>query len=376
MRQGFMQVYAAPAAIASLLFAVSLLFAAGLLLAGRAGAEDGARVQDGGVPAVKVVTAEAAGAFETRSFFGRVRARETVDLSFEVGGRLEILDAVEGDRVDRGSPLARLDQAPFKRAVERAEVTLRQENRRFERAAKLMQSSAGSRVRLEDAETSRDLAAVALREARDDLEDATILAPFDGLVAERLTPNFTNVEPGRPILRLHDMSEVRVELDLPERLLIQAGDPAQIRFMVRMPDQDGAVAVRFVEFHAQTDRVGQSYIVTLAFPDAKSVFLVPGASVTVIAELPAPKAGLVLPASALLIGPERNASVLVLETSEGGLAGLAVLRRQPVDVRSRTGTRFLVTGLPEGAEVVAVGGHLLREGQAVRRYTRLVVEER
>jgi len=369
MGQGLSKMYAALAAVAS------------LLSAGSVAADDGSGVPGDNIPAVKVVTAKSAAAFQTRSFFGRVRARETVDLSFEVGGRLEVLDAVEGDRVAAGSLLARLDQAPFKRTVERAEVTLRQESRRFDRAAKLMQSSAGSRVRLEDAETTRDLAAVALREARDDLEDATILAPFDGLVAERLTPNFTNVDAGRPILRLHDMSEVRVELDLPERLLIRTGDPSRIRFTVRLPDRDDPVVLRFVEFHAQTGRVGQSYIVTLAFPDAKSVFLVPGASVTVHAQVPSPAAGLVLPVSALLIGPERDASVLVLEAaaddSAGEVApGLATLRRQPVEVRSETGTSLFVTGLAEGAEVVAVGGHLLRAGQQVRRYTRLVVEER
>ncbi len=361
MRQCFSKMYAAAGAVAS------------LLLVGPAVAESGAVGQAEPIPSVKVVRAELAPAYRSRSFFGRVRARETVDLSFEVGGALEVLTAIEGDRVVRGNLLARLDQGTFERAVERAEVTLRQATRDYERAAALVQRSAASRARYDDAETSRDLASVALREARDDLEDATILAPFDGLVAERLTPNFTNVEPGRPILRLHDMSEVRVELKLPERLLTRVGDPARVRFTTRMPDQDEAVVLRFVEFHAETDRIGQSYTITLAFPDVDSAFLVPGASVMVTASVPAATSGLVLPASALLSGSDRETAVLVLEPEEGASA---VLRRQPVEVRSETGTGFLVTGLPEGAEVVAVGGHLLRDGQTVRRYSRLVVEER
>ncbi len=369
MRQCFSKMYAAVGAVASLLLIGPTVAEDGV--AGQA--EDGVAGQAEPIPSVKVVRAELAAPYRTRSFFGVVRARETVDLSFEVGGAMDVLTAIEGDRVERGRLLAQLDQARFERAVERAEVTLRQATRDYQRAAALMQRSAASRARYEDAETVRDLASVALREARDDLEDATILAPFDGLVAERLTPNFTNVEPGHPILRLHDMSEVRVELELPERLLTRVGDPSRVRFTTRMPDRDDDIVLRFVEFHAETDRVGQSYTITLAFPDVDSAFLVPGASVTVTAAVPSELTGLVLPASAILSGADRETAVLVLEPGEGPSA---VLRRLPVEVRSETGTGFLVTGVRDGAEVVAVGGHLLREGQTVRRYSRLVVEER
>ncbi len=324
------------------------------------------------IPAVRVLTAEPAPTVQARRFFGRVRARETVDLSFEVGGYMQVLDAIEGQRVAGGSLLAALDAAPFERAVERAQLALLQAEREFERARVLAARDAVSQVRAEDAGTDRDLAAVALREAQDDLADASVTAPFDGLVATRLTANFTNVSPGQPILRLHDMSEVRVEFDLPERLLSQVGDPASVAFFTELPDSDGPVPLTFVEFHAETDRIGQSYTVTLAFSEIDSAFLVPGASVMITAEVPTDVRGIVLPASAIVIGADRSAAVMVVE--DGG-DGPATVRRHPVSVRSETGTGFRIEGLPAGAEVVAIGGHRLREGQAVRRYGGLTVEE-
>ncbi len=324
------------------------------------------------IPAVRVLTAEPAPAVQVRRFFGRVQARETVDLSFEVGGYMQVLEATEGQRVALGSLLAALDAAPFERAVERAELGLLQAEREFERARVLAARDAVSQVRAEDAETDRDLAAVALREAQDDLTDASITAPFDGLVATRLTANFTNVSPGQPILRLHDMSEVRVEFDLPERLLLQVRNPASVAFFTELPDSDGPVPLTFVEFHAETDRIGQSYTVTLAFAGIDSAFLVPGASVMITAEVPTEGRGIVLPASAIIAGADRTAAVMVVE---GGGDGPATVRRHPVGVRSETGTGFRIEGLPSGAEVVAVGGHLLRDGQIVRRYSGLTVEE-
>jgi RND family efflux transporter MFP subunit len=324
-------------------------------------------------PAVRVVKAQPAQAMQTRRFFGQVRARESADLSFEVGGTLNLLDAIEGDRIMRGKLLARLDPAPFERAVERATATLDQARREHDRAQTLVDSATISQARLEDVRTARDLSDIALRDAQDALEDTKLVAPFDALVADRLTANFTLVEPGQPILRLHDMSEVRIEFDLPERLLAKVGNPEDVRFTTTLPDQDRPIALRFVEFRAETGSIGQSYVVTLAFPDVQSEFLVPGASVTVTAATPSDTSGMTLPASALLSDADRGTAVMILEEVENGRL---TVRRQPVEVRSETGTGFRVSGLAEGAEVVAAGGHLLRTGQTVRRYTGLVVEER
>ena len=330
-------------------------------------------VAAGPIPAVRMVRLQAAQATQTRRFFGQVRARETVDLSFEVGGTLNLLDAVEGDWIDRGTVLARLDPSPFERAVERAAVTLAQAQREHDRAETLVDSATVSRVRLEDARTVRDLSDVALRDAQDALEDATLVAPFDALVADRLSANFTLIEPGQTVLRLHDMSEVRVEFDLPERLLAKVGDPGRVHFTTTLPDRAEPINLRFVEFRAETGRIGQSYVVTLAFPDIDSPFLLPGASVTVTAATRSGTPGMALPASAILSDADRGTAVMIVEDGEDGLL---TVRLQPVEVRSETGTGFQVAGLTEGTEVVATGGHLLRTGQTVRRYTGLVVEER
>ena len=46
----------------------------------------------------------------------------------------------------------------------------------------------------------------------------------------RATSNSANVEVGQAIVRLHDMSEVRVEIDVPERLLQQIANTQQVWF--------------------------------------------------------------------------------------------------------------------------------------------------
>jgi RND family efflux transporter MFP subunit len=319
-------------------------------------------------PAVRTVVVEAPAETETRQFFGQVRARETVDLSFKVAGTMTLLVPEEGQRVARGEVLAELDLDPFRRALERAELQFEMARREADRAALLAERQAGAAARAEDAATARDLAEVALRDARAALADATLRAPFDGLVAARITPAFSAVAPGQPVLRLHDLSELRVEIAVPEQLFQRIGGLAPVAFAAELPG-GGEAPLRLVAFQPDTDRIGQSYRVTLAFETA--VPLLPGASVTVRATIPTPARGVEVPASALVAGNARDASVLVLVPQGDAF----VLRRQPVTVVTGTGSRFAVEGLPPGAEIVAAGAHRLREGQTVRRYTGLTRSE-
>jgi hypothetical protein len=60
---------------------------------------------------------------------------------------------------------------------------------------------------------------------------------------------------------------------------------------------------------------------------------------------------------------------------EPGADGRGTVRRRQVRIGAPTGTGLRVEGLPEDARIVAAGAHLLRDGQTVRVYDGLVVEE-
>ena len=310
-----------------------------------------------------------------RNFYGRVVARETADLAFPLGGTLDHFPAEEGATVAAGEVLAALDLAPFERAVERAEIELDQAERAFARAQALEERDVGSRTRAEDARSLRDLADVALREARDALEDATITAPYRALIAERLTANHVIVSPGTAIVRVHDISQMRVEIDVPERLVQRFPLFDQVVLHARLQGHAEPVDLTLVEFQAETQAVGQSYRFTLALPDMPMPGLLPGSSLTVTAAIPQARPSLMVPATAIAATNERDPYVMVFEPLHGTQTDLGTVRTVKVDVASANGTSFSVNDLPENTEIVGVGAHLLRDGQTVRRFTGLKVEE-
>ena len=64
------------------------------------------------LPLVKLTTIESTGVFRNRTFFGRVAARETVELAFQVAGQIVEFPAIEGQPIPEGGLIAQLDLEP------------------------------------------------------------------------------------------------------------------------------------------------------------------------------------------------------------------------------------------------------------------------
>ncbi|MFN3278993.1 MAG: efflux RND transporter periplasmic adaptor subunit [Paracoccus hibiscisoli] len=327
-------------------------------------AADGRATQQPLAPLVKTITVGDSGLERVRRFPARIAARETVDLAFEVGGLLDHLGPAGADPVRKGDVLAQLDLAPLERAAERARLGLTQAERTIDRLTELAGRNAAPRVQLDDAATARDLAIVTLADAERNLRAATLRAPFDGIVARRIGTPFSVIEPGQPVLRVHDLSEVRAQIELPERILTASNRLADVLFSAQLPGAAGTVQLELAEFAAETSDAAQSYLVSLRVPAPHAAGLIPGMRITVTMTERQPDGGLVLPASAVVFAPDRSALVYAVEPEGDALR----LRAVPVRLASGNGTALTVLGLEPGTEIVEVGGHMLHDGALVRRY--------
>ncbi len=315
---------------------------------------------------VKVATVSAEDPPIRRRFFGQVRARQTTDLAFQVGGQVVRLPVVEGEPVAEGDLIAQLDLEPFELEVRQAEVRLGQARRDRERLESLGPDTV-SEVNIRDARDAERLAEIALEESQDRLDDATLRAPFDGLVVRREVANYSTVAAGAPIVRLHDMSELSVDIEVPEVLFRRARGETDIGFTATFPGGDETYPLTLREFEAETTDVGQTYTITLALEETPGQWLLPGASATVVAEAAGEDDGVMfVPETALVYGADRQPAVVVFEPGEGGTGSVS---KQAVEIEIGADGRVrIVSGLELGTEIVVAGASQLREDQRVRRY--------
>ncbi len=282
-----------------------------------------------------------------------------------MSGQIVEFPAEEGATIPEGSLIAELDLEPFELQLQQAQLQADQAGRALERINQLTISA--SEAQREDAQTSYALARVGQRNAEVALENATLLAPFDALVATRNVANFTTTNAGAPVVRLHDMSELRIEIDVPEVLFQRAGEDPNVSLVAQFPTGPETYPLEIREFNAEASAVGQTFQITLAMERPADVVALPGSSVTVLATLDAGTAQMVVPGTAIRIANDGSTSVLRFSP-----AGAETGTVEEVDVEiepTRDGAFAIVSGLESGTEIVRIGAQALEDGAEVRRFT-------
>lgn len=314
----------------------------------------------------KIVEVRSLGEASERVFFGRVRARQTIDLAFQVAGQIVELPVNEGQRIEAGDLIAQLDLEPYELNLARAQAQFEDAEADFTRLSSLAGSTV-SKVTLDDAETAVKLTRIALQDAERSLRLATLRAPFDGIVAARSVPNFTTIGAGTPVVRLHDMSDLRIEFEVPEILFQQAGSSPDVRLQAEFAASDQRYDLEFRELVAETTQVGQAFRITVGMEPRDELNVLPGSSATVYALLGSDVAPLVIPKGAVIFDAAGAASVMVFEPTD---ETNGTVRRQTVEIAPTSfGAVQVISGLTDGQEIVAAGGATLNEGDTVERFS-------
>lgn len=161
---------------------------------------------------------------------GSVRSKQEATLSAEASGTLTRVTVNAGDTVKRGQVLAQLDTSSARIAINQAratqaaaDATLTGATTEVERARTLAQSGSLPRASLDKAEVGLrqaqaqvEQAVAALAKAQEELRDATLAAPFDGVITSRSRNEGDYVTPGTAIFGLVNTQALEVRAPVPE----------------------------------------------------------------------------------------------------------------------------------------------------------------
>ena len=231
---------------------------------------------------------------------GTVVSRNDARISGEVGGTLAWI-AEPGVNVKRGATIARIDG-------ERLALALRDNEAALKRLEAQLQLLATQRARLQTlgndvvsqsqldealsrermAEQDVEQARVARDRARLDLSRATVRAPFDGIVAERLLQAGEFVASGTPLLRLVNDRDLEVVARAPMTTADSVGagavaqlidgdrrGPGKVRAVIPVGDERSRMVELRIALADQGWRVGAPVRVEIAPRQLKPVVTVP-----------------------------------------------------------------------------------------------------
>jgi RND family efflux transporter MFP subunit len=320
---------------------------------------------------VKTATVKFDSAAHRTSYPGTVQPRHESELAFRVPGRVTKRFVDAGQRVTKGTVLARLDDEDLRLGLRAAEALLAsaladaaQSQVDLERYEQIRNSPAFNkavydkrRATLEMAVARRDQAMSQLKLKQNELAYGTLVADHEGVVTAIKAEAGQVVAAGQPVIALARAGDLEVKIDVPEQRL---GELKKLEGTVTLWSKPGQkFTARLREVAASAEPVTRTYAVRYAL-EAPQADLRIGMSANVVLERDGGAAGAEVPLTAVFQDHDQP-MVWVVDAATGRLT------RTPVTVANlRTDTALITAGLKNGDVVVAAGAHRLDESQRVR----------
>jgi multidrug efflux system membrane fusion protein len=202
-------------------------------------------------------------------------------------------------------------------------------------------------------------------EANLQLEDSTLRAPYDGVIAQRFVEQGQNVQAQQLVVRFQDAAEINIVVDVPESIM--AADLRAADIVKLVAEFSAAPGLQFpvhiTEIGQRADPVTQTFTIRVAMEMPKEVNLLPGmtSSVTLTYRRAGILAGgILVPSTAVAGGGAEGPVAWIVGPDQ-------TVSRRPVKLGEATGSRIeVLDGLQSGERIVVAGVNSLREGMKVR----------
>jgi len=276
-------------------------------------------------------------------------------MAAEQSGRVVWLGAEKGAAVTNGQALLRVDDRMFAATVERAAATLKQVTDDFARMGELKKSGAVSTSDHENIGTQKQMAEVAAKQARVDLDRCSVVSAIDGLVEDRAVEVGEYVNPGVPLFTLVSLDSVKLVLDIPEADIFAARAGQEIRFMVDGV-RDLVVTGRLAFVASMADERSNTFRVEAIAPNAGRQ-LKPG----IIGKVPFTRRVLQRAVNVPMLALIPDKGLYVAYVVENGCA----VRRQVKIAGMVNNLAVIAEGLAPGEKVIVEGHRLVADGSPV-----------
>lgn len=328
------------------------------------------------VRAIKPFTVTAPATGITRRYAGEIAAAQTSELSFATSGTVETIEVVAGETVTAGQMLAALDPTPFELDVQSARAELSSAEANYaearveqDRKSELFRKGWVAKAALDSAvaaaETARgsvEIARSQLGQAQRTLEKAQILAPFDGVISNRLIEPFVEVAAGTPVFQINASAGLEIDFAVPDAVIDRLTFGQRVD--VRVPTVSGCgCAGRIIEIGSAAGAANT--VEVSATIDSGVDALLPGMAAEVQVTLAdgagEAGAGFLVPLSAIAPGTDGAGGFVFKYDASSG-----VVRQTPI--RGGEGQDNMIAireGVAPGDVIAIAGVSFLRDGQRV-----------
>ena len=288
---------------------------------------------------------------------GVVQPNRDVMVSAEEGGAIVELLVEKGVQVAVGTPLARIDARILTSQVDQARAQSELAEETWQRRQRLWeQDRVGSELAYLQARSEARQTAAALEALEQRLSRTLVKAPIDGIIDDRMVELGALVSVGTPIVRIVDVTPLKVMAGVPERyaLDVSRGASGLVAFDI-FPDESFEARVNFVG--TTVDQQSRTFMVELTLTDQRGA-IKPQMVANLVINRQAIDDAIVVPQAALI----RKEDGYVVYLADGETA-----RAREVILGPSQQNRVVIReGVSPGDQLIVVGQHTVADGDRIR----------
>ena len=287
----------------------------------------------------------------TKQLPGKLYAVQQSKVAFQIGGKIQTISVDIGDKVEKGSVLAELDNREILANLNQAGAKYKLAEQLLERFKDLKAQGHISIQELDKAESDFSVAKSQQDFYQVKLEQTKILAPFNGLIQSRYLDEGTVINPGLPILEIIDSEKVEAHIAMPLNLVNKVSLKETYTFNLNGKSVLGTLK----RLSPMSLGGSNNRLAIFEF----NTFFVPGAVINLELEIYENARGTWIPIKALSQSDGGLWSVYTVDRSNK-------INKELVEVVYYEGTNAFVSGtLKNGDQVIKGGATKVIEGQLI-----------
>ncbi len=201
---------------------------------------------------------------------GALSSKNTSVLSSKIMGRVVRLSVQEGDRVDAGKLLMKIDSGEITAQAIQARAAYNNARLQYDRIKSLYDAKASTQMEMDQATLGLENAQAGLQAAKA-MESYTIItAPISGQIVEKRINLGEMALPGQPLIKIEDNRNLRLEVTVKDLdiLSIQPGKPVKVQIDAMPGVEISGIVSQVVQ---ASDVRTHSFIVKVDIPARKGL---------------------------------------------------------------------------------------------------------
>lgn len=284
---------------------------------------------------------------------GHTEADKRATLAIRVMGVIKDLPVKQGDHVNKGDLIMRLDAEDKEAAVREAETLVAQRQAEADAAERLVKGGNAPKLQADQARAALAAATAQLETAKAELARNEIHAPFNGVIDRVPIERGSAIMAGGEVATLINLDPLLAIGEVSERDLqyLKLGSEADIRLVNGMTVKG---TLRYISRDASP--ATRTFRIEVAIPNADKAL--PAGMTSEITLRSAPVDSVTLPRSVVTLSGEGDLGIRYVDKD-------GIVQFQPIDIIDDTTKGLVLGGIPTDVRIIVAGQELVTEGDKV-----------